>query len=397
MFMKLIIVILVSLLVSGCGYNKYEMPEDAYINIEEKNFLVFEDAHLYDLIKDTNTEILTDNKFIDTEKIGKYKETIEYKYEKRKYKLDIEYNIIDETPPIYISAATARTIKVNDDYYPCDEIVFGDNYDREPTCEIEGFYDLTATGTYNVSYVIKDSSNNEAKKNLRINVVDAISNSSSGNSTKTTLPISNVINEKKNENTMIGIDVSRWQETIDFEKVKNAGVEFVIMRMGINSDIDKDISVDTYYKQNIEAARQAGLKVGIYVYTSAINESMAIEHAKWTLDILNGESLDFPIAFDWENWSKFRKYGISIHDLNETFKAFAETIYSSGYETMLYSSKFYLENIWDTNINYPVWLAHYTNQTNYDGNYFLWQMSNVGRVDGINGDVDIDILYKQKQ
>ena len=62
---------------------------------------------------------------------------------------------------------------------------------------------------------------------------------------------------------------------------------------------------------------------------------------------------------------------------------------------MLYSSKFYLEKIWRNN-DFPVWLAHYTNQTNYEGDYFLWQMSNVGRVNGINGDVDIDILYKEK-
>lgn len=396
--MKIIIVLITTLLLTGCGsYDKYEMPEEAYINLSKEQHLVYEELQLYDLIEDTNTEILTKNKILASDNIGKNKEIIEYKYENKKYKLEITYEIIDDTPPIFINAAGIRTIAVNDDYYPCDEIVFGDNYDRTPTCEIEGVYDLTTTGTYNVSYVIKDSSNNEAKKNLKVTVVDAISNNSNTKTTKTTLPISKVIEEKKNESTAIGIDVSRWQENIDFEKVKAAGVEFVIMRMGINSDIDKDISVDSYYHQNIEAAKKAGLKVGIYVYTAAIDPKTAKEHAKWTLDILDGTELDFPIAFDWENWSKFRKYGISIHDLNETFEAFAKTINTSGYKTMLYSSKFYLENIWDTTKNYPVWLAHYTNETNYEGNYFLWQMSNVGRVDGINGDVDIDILYKEKQ
>lgn len=394
--MKLLIVILVSFMLCGCGRKEQVIPEEVNFTISEENILVYSDAQLYDLIKENNTEILTSNKLLDTESLGSHKEIIEFKYNNKKYKKNIEYNVVDQDSPVFINAAGSRTIKVNDDYYPCDEIVFGDNFDRFPTCDIDGSYDLTNVGTYNVEYVIKDSSNNERRKKLTINVVDAISNSTTTNKQTTTLPISKVIEEKKNENTMIGIDVSRWQENIDFEAVKNAGVEFVIMRMGINSDIDKDISVDSYYKQNIKSAKEAGLKVGIYVYSAAITTTRAIEHARWTIDQLDGESLDFPIAFDWENWSKFRKYQISMHDLDETFKAFAETINASGYETMLYSSKFYLENIWSNRQDYPVWLAHYTNETNYQGDYFLWQMSNVGRVDGIKGNVDIDILYKNK-
>ena len=130
------------------------------------------------------------------------------------------------------------------------------------------------------------------------------------------------------------------------------------MRMGINSDIDKDISMDTYFKQNIEGARNAGLKVGIYVYSAATSKEKAREHAEWAIDALDNMPLDFPIAFDWENWSKFRKYGISIHDLEETFNEFARVINSSGYETMLYSSKFYLENIWQNKHKYPEWIFH---------------------------------------
>lgn len=396
MLMKILIVILVSFMLCGCGKKETVIPAEVSIVINEENVLVYADIHLYDLINETNTEVLTSNKILDTSSIGEHEEEIEFKYENKKYKKKIEYIVVDQVAPVFISAAGARTIKVNDDYYPCDEIVFGDNYDRTPTCDIDGFYDLTQVGTYTVEYVIKDSSNNEKRKKLSVNVVDAISSSTTNNKQTSTLPLSKVIEEKKNENTMIGIDVSRWQENIDFESVKNAGVEFVIMRMGINSDIDKDISVDSYYSQNITNAKAAGLKVGIYVYSAAVTPMRAREHAKWTIDQLNGIELDFPIAFDWENWSKFRKYEISMHDLDETFNAFAEVINASGYETMLYSSKFYLENIWSNKHKYPVWLAHYTNETNYQGDYFLWQMSNIGRVDGIKGNVDIDILYKNK-
>ena len=396
--MKKVVILFALLLMCGChAYDEYKLPEEATFKAEIKSFEVFDEFNLYDLIDETNMEIISENKRIEPEKVGEFTETIKLKYEKREYKYDLTYKVVDSVAPVYISAAGVRTVKVNDDVYLCDGIVFGDNYDRTPSCEIEGDYDLTTVGTYDVKYVIKDSSNNENKKSLKINVVDSISTgNSTTNSTKVTLPISKVISEKKNDSTMIGIDVSRWQENIDFEKVKNAGVEFVIMRMGINSDIDKDISVDSYYVNNIKKAKEAGLKVGVYVYTSAINEKMALEHAKWTVDTLAGEELDFPVAYDWENWSKFRKYEISIHDLSEAFNTFADTLKQSGYDTMLYSSKFYLENIWINKNNNPVWLAHYTNETNYKGDYFLWQMSNVGRVDGISGDVDIDILYKEK-
>lgn len=395
MFMKLILLIIFSLFLCGCTYDEYKMPENAFIKIDNTKIDVFSDnIKLYDLIKDTNVDILTEDFLIDTNKIGEYNTTILYKFEKKNYKYELTYNIVDTAAPVYINAASVRTIIKNQDYYPCDEIVFGDNYDKKPSCKIDGDYDLTTVGSYNVEYIISDSSNNETRKNLKINVVDAISGSSSSNIKQTKLNFQDVITNYKNDNTMIGIDVSRWQTDIDFEKLKNAGVEFVIMRIGINSDIDKDLSMDTYYEKNIKGAKEAGLLVGVYVYTSAIDTKTAKEHAEWVINALNGERLDFPIAFDWENWSKFRKYEISIHDLDEAFNTFADTIEKNGYDAMLYSSKFYLENIWINKKNRPVWLAHYTNKTNYEGNYILWQMSNTGKVDGINGDVDIDIYYK---
>lgn len=396
MFMKLIIVILLSFFITGCKEKEVVIPDEVNISIKDEGIQVYSDFYAHDLIKETNTTILTENNLIDTNEIGNHKLVLEFSFENKTYKKEIFYNVIDTTPPVFINAATSRTIKVMDEYYPCNEIVFGDNYDRNPTCEIEGFYDLTTTGIYKVEYVIKDSSNNEKRKYLNINVVDEISSSGNNNKNTSTLPIETVIESKKNDNTMIGIDVSRWQENIDFQSIKNAGVEFVIMRMGINSDIDKDISMDTYFRQNIEGAKNVGLKVGIYVYSAATSVDKALEHARWTVDMLVGEKLDFPIAFDWENWSKFKKYGISIHDLDETFNAFAIELKKHGYDSMLYSSKFYLENIWQNKMNLPVWLAHYTNETNYEGDYFLWQMSNVGRVPGIKGNVDIDILYKNK-
>lgn len=394
--MKKKIFLLVLLLLTGCKKNNpYKYPEELKFEVKEHACEVYSSpCKLYDFLGDNNVKITTKNMDINTDKVKEEKVTIDFTYNKKEYKYDLTTKVIDTVAPVFIQAASIRTVKVNDDFYPCNEIVFGDNYDKLPTCEIKGEYDLTIPGSYDIKYVIKDSSNNETEKKLKLNVLEEIPKSNPSTPTKkTTLSIDKVIKEKKNENTMIGIDISRWQETIDFNKVKEAGVEFVIMRMGINSDIDKDLSMDSYFENNIKMAKEAGLKVGVYIYTAAIDNERALEHAKWMVEKLNGETLDFPVAYDWENWSKFRKYGISIHDLDEAFNTFAKYLKDNGYDTMLYSSKFYLENIWTNKNNYPVWLAHYTNNTDYKGDYILWQMSNVGRVNGINGDVDIDIFY----
>ena len=118
-----------------------------------------------------------------------------------------------------------------------------------------------------------------------------------------------------------------------------------------------------------------------------------MSHAEWVIKALDGEELDLPVVFDWENWSKWQEYKLSFHDINEIADTFMKTIEKAGYKGMLYSSKFYLENIWENKNDYPVWLAHYTNETNYKGKYKIWQMCNDGVIDGINGDVDIDIMY----
>ena len=193
---------------------------------------------------------------------------------------------------------------------------------------------------------------------------------------------------------MVGIDVSKWQGDIDFNKVKNAGCEFVIIRMGSNTAPEKDMSEDAYFRTNLKNAREAGLKVGIYSYSSATTPEIARKQAKWMKSVLNHEEFDFPIAFDWENWSKFMDYNINLHTLNETFNAFYDELSTDGYTSMLYGSASYLANIWENKFDYPVWLAHYTSKTDYSGEYIMWHMSNTGRIDGINGDVDIDVYFK---
>lgn len=395
--MKKICILLLILILCGCSYDEYEMPKDVLLNTNKKTFEVYtKDILSKELIKESNVEILNKDKKLDTNKIGKYTFTIKYKYKKRTYKYDVKYKVVDTKEPLILSANTSRTILIGDQVDFCNDVNVADNYDRNVKCEIEGNIDIFTTGKYDLKYIITDSSDNKVEKNFTVDVVEKINSSSSNNNSKhTNLDFSDVIKNYKNDNNMIGIDVSRWQQDIDFEKVKNAGCEFVIIRFGINSDIDKDISIDTYYKQNIKNAKKAGLKVGIYVYTSATSEEKAKEHAKWIIDNLDNEKLDFPIAFDWENWDKFGNYKINMYDLTNAYLTFDKELSKKGYKTMLYSSLYYLDNIWMYNDSYDVWLAHYTSKTTYEGKYIMWQMSNVGKIDGINGDVDIDIYYKK--
>lgn len=390
---RILLLLTVMLTLTGC-YNKHKIPDKVKFDYSTKVINVYDDFSLKDFEITTNAKLNIDDIKIDTSTLGKKKIEIPIVYNKKNYIYDLEYEVKDNKEPILLNITTSYTIEINDALDPCESAVFADNFDRTPTCTLDGEFDSSKVGTYKLQYIIKDSSKNEVRKDLTVNVVEKLETTPPKKPEKVNLLFSDVMKNHKNDNTMIGIDVSRWQEDIDFEKVKQAGCEFVIMRIGINSDSDKDLSMDSYYLKNIKKAKEAGLLVGVYVYTTATNVNVAMEHAKWVIKSLDGESLDLGIAFDWENWSKFRKYKISIHDLNNTFDAFASYIKTKGYTPILYSSKSYLERIWENKNNETVWLAHYTSQTSYKGDYYIWQMSNIGKIDGIKTDVDIDILYK---
>lgn len=395
--MKVVLIIFCILMLTGCGRDLYKLPDDVLIELNNNYFEVYSETMVSNLIESSN--INYKNSKIKTDKIGKFTYTLEFTYKNKKYKKDIKYEVKDTTPPVFISYYGSTSILVNQDIYPCDDAIYADNYDTELTCIIDGEFDLTKTGTYDTYYSLTDYSGNETRKKLTLKVVDKFKNNSnsSGSATIKQSDISYFINNYKNDNTMIGIDVSRWQGDIDYAKVKNAGVEFVIMRIGVNSSANGALEIDSFYKKNIQNAKDAGLKVGVYLYTTAINKKVALEHAKWVIKTLDDIKLDFPVAYDWENWKWFMEYEINLNTLSECVNTFAKELKKYGYDTMLYSSKFYLENVWTNKNNLPVWLAHYTNQTNYEGDYIMWQLSSNGKVDGINGPVDINIYYQNKK
>ena len=168
--MKVILLIIMMITLTGCGHDPYDIPEEVFINFNENKYEVFSDIYVEDLIHDTN--VIYKNKAISSDVIGKKKVTIDFTYKGKYYKKDVNYDIVDVTSPVFISYYGSTTVLVNQDIYPCDDAVYADDYDNLPTCVIDGYFDLTTPGTYNVQYLLKDASNNETRKNLKIKVVE---------------------------------------------------------------------------------------------------------------------------------------------------------------------------------------------------------------------------------
>lgn len=394
--MKYIAVFFVCLFtLTGCEEKIYEDNNlEEHIIIKEDKIDVFSEIHLHSLMEfKENVEVISDDLIIDAEYIGEKKFDIIYKVDKKKYKFEFVINVVDSIPPRIIGGSN-RSVNKGYNGNLCDLITYGDNYDGIVNCSVVGDYNTDEVNTYNIKYILTDSSNNKSEINSILNVKNPTKTTST-NTTRAKKQFVDVIANYKDDNNEIGIDVSKWQGEIDFEKVKNAGASFVMMRIGVQKSAGKDLEIDPYFEQNLEKAKKSGLKVGVYLYSIATSKEEAVNHAKWVINTLNNERLELPIVFDWENWSKWNTYQMSFHDINSCADEFIKTVKDAGYEGMLYSSKFYLENIWENRNNNLVWLAHYTDKTSYKGDYYMWQLSDTGRIDGINGDVDIDILYKK--
>lgn len=334
---------------------------------------------------------IVDDYYLDTDSLGKKKVDFQYINDDGiKLKYSYEINVVDKEAPLIWLGKSYNVTKSSEDNL-LEKIMCGDNYDKNPVCVIEGDYDLNSVGSYKLVFKATDSNGNISEKKFTLNVNEP-SDNKGRNGVKTVTEFSDVIKNYKNDNTQIGIDVSKWQGDIDFSKLKNAGVEFVIIRVGSSNGINGENFVDSKFIQNIKNANSVGIPVGVYFYSYANSVDRAVSDAKWIIDQIKDYKVELPIAFDWENWGSFNKYELSFFGLTNMAKKFMDTVKASGYDAMLYSSKTYLDNIW-MSVDYPVWLAHYTKNTNYTGDYSYWQLCSNGRVDGINGDVDIDIRY----
>jgi len=195
--------------------------------------------------------------------------------------------------------------------------------------------------------------------------------------------------------SVLGIDVSSYQGKINWQKVKDAGVEFVMIRVaGRGYGSAGVLYSDDLAQKNYEGARQAGLKVGAYFFSQALTTDEAIEEADYILQLTADWELDMPIVFDWEcEGENYRTYGLDPRTLTDCTQAFCRRIEEAGHSAMIYfnpnahNKQFYIEEL----TGYGFWLAMYSDQMTYPYHIDMWQYTKTGRVPGIDGDVDINL------
>ena len=191
-----------------------------------------------------------------------------------------------------------------------------------------------------------------------------------------------------------GIDVSKWNGNIDWAAVKNSGIEYVIIRCGYRGSSQGALIEDPKYAANIKGASAAGLKVGVYFFTQAVNEAEAVEEASMVLELVQNYKITYPIFLDVEG-SGGRGDKIDKATRTAVCKAFAETIQKAGYTAGIYANKTWFTNKIDASqlSAYKIWLAQYAAAPTYTGRYDLWQYQSTGKVSGISGNVDMNWSY----
>ncbi len=194
----------------------------------------------------------------------------------------------------------------------------------------------------------------------------------------------------------LGIDVSRWNQAIDWEAVKQDGVEFAIIRCGYRGAAGGALILDSMFEQNIKGAIEAGIPVGVYFFTQAISEVEAIEEASMVISLIGDYDVDYPVFLDSESaGGNGRADSLTPEERTAYHKAFLETIASAGYETGIYASKNWLNDELDMTqmSQYKTWLAEYADVPSYSEYFDMWQYTSKGAVDGIDTRVDLNVCY----
>lgn len=201
------------------------------------------------------------------------------------------------------------------------------------------------------------------------------------------------------------IDVSTHNGNIDFNKVKAAGVENVIIRCGFTGyGRSHTLNKDARFEENYKKAKEAGLNVGAYYFSVALTEADALREAAFVLSLLKGKQFELPIYYDVEDVHDTSAAGVLPQNMQGLSKAqltaivnrFCDTVEKAGYFVGIYSGKYWFRDEMDMSVlnRYTVWLAHWTTQTDYTGPYGLWQYTDSGKIDGVQGNVDMSYLYQ---
>ncbi len=202
--------------------------------------------------------------------------------------------------------------------------------------------------------------------------------------------------QASNANAKVGIDVSKWNGEIDWDKVKQAGVEYAIIRVGYRGATTGALIEDPYFTKNIKGAAKAGIPVGVYFFTQALNAVEAVEEASMVINMCKEYKITYPVFIDTEGaGGNGRADGLDVETRTQVCKAFAATVESAGYRAGVYGARNWFNEMLDMNVlrNYIIWLAEYRDVPVYQGYYHMWQYTSSGKVDGIEGKVDFNLSY----
>lgn len=193
-----------------------------------------------------------------------------------------------------------------------------------------------------------------------------------------------------------GIDVSSWQKEVDWQQVKDSGVEFVMIRFARRGTTEGGLYLDEYAMSHYAGAKAAGLKIGGYIFSQAVSVAEAEEEAQYLLDAVKGLELEMPLVFDWElAQGEARTDAVDARTVTDCAIAFCQLVKAAGYEPMIYfnesisRNRMYLEELTD----YKFWLAKYSDTMNYPYKVEMWQYSDSGTVPGIPKGVDMNLYF----
>lgn len=202
--------------------------------------------------------------------------------------------------------------------------------------------------------------------------------------------------EKDGRRAKTGIDVSIYQGDIDWQAVAADGIDFAILRLGYRGYTEGGLFLDQNFERNLRGALDAGLDVGVYFFSQAVTTQEAEAEASYVINALEGYEISYPVAFDWEPiapGSRARTDGLDNQALTQCAAAFCEKIKEAGLSPAVYfnQSLGYLRYDLRELADYDLWLAEYDSKPDFYYHFDLWQYTHIGRVAGIEGDVDLDL------
>ena len=243
----------------------------------------------------------------------------------------------DTSAPLWLEAPDNITVETGTDFDVGNYISYIDDYDSSVDIAVDGEVDASTVGEYPLTVVLTDDAGNTTSKSINVKVIEPLPPSDDVDDGSDYVIdyyyFSDLITKYDDGKVMFGVDISKYQGDVDFEKMKAAGCDFVIMRAMVY--YKGELLIDDKFKKNIVEAKEAGLKVGVYIYTFANTEEQVSEQTDALCELLNGEELDFPVVFDWERFSNFQQYNLSMADLRELYQAFKDELSKYGYDAII--------------------------------------------------------------